>query len=48
MGFEDAHFLGAQVAAKVVFVVDQGANRGFIGRVEYNEMGPDGIHDATV
>ncbi|KAA8893247.1 hypothetical protein FN846DRAFT_979753 [Sphaerosporella brunnea] len=43
VGFDEAAFLGAQVAAKVVFVVDQGANRGFITRVEYNEMGPEGV-----
>lgn len=44
-GFDEAAFLGAQIAAKVVFVVDQGANRGFISRAEYNEMGPDGVVD---
>ncbi|KAF8473192.1 hypothetical protein BDZ91DRAFT_714159 [Kalaharituber pfeilii] len=33
-GFEEA----------VVFVVDQGVSRGFLSRVEYNEMGPTGIH----
>ncbi|KAI5843585.1 actin-domain-containing protein [Tricharina praecox] len=44
-GFDEAAFLGAQVAAKVVFVVDQGANRGFMSRVEYNELGPEGVTD---
>lgn len=44
-GFDEASFLGAQVAAKVVFVVDQGANRGFMSRVEYNEVGPEGVAD---
>jgi len=43
VGFDEAGFLGAQVAAKVVFVVDQGANRGFMSRVEYNELGPEGV-----
>ena len=43
VGFDEAAFLGAQVAAKVVFVVDQGANRGFMSRVEYNELGPEGV-----
>lgn len=43
-GYEEAGFLGAQVAAKVVFVVDQGINKGFMTRVEYNEEGPSGIH----
>jgi actin-related protein 9 len=44
-GFDEAGFLGAQVAAKVVFVVDQGANRGFMTRAEYNEVGPEGIRE---
>ncbi|KAI5820416.1 hypothetical protein BZA77DRAFT_273932 [Pyronema omphalodes] len=44
-GFDEAAFLGAQVAAKVVFVIDQGANRGFMSRVEYNELGPEGVSE---
>ena len=40
-----AGFLGAQVLAKVLFVVDQGQNMGFMTRVDYNENGPEGIHD---
>ena len=40
---EEAAFLGAQVAAKVVFVVDAGLSKGFMTRTEYNEMGPGGI-----
>jgi len=47
VGFEEAVFLGAQVAAKVVFVVDQGLSKGFMSRVEYNELGPQGIHDSS-
>ncbi|KAG0641809.1 hypothetical protein HOY80DRAFT_1134997 [Tuber brumale] len=43
-GFEEAAFLGAQVAAKVLFIVDQGASGGFMTRVEYNEGGPAAIH----
>lgn len=43
-GFEEVGFLGAQVAAKVLFVVDQGASQGFLTRVEYNEGGPSAIH----
>ena len=46
-GTEEAVFLGAQVHAKVVFVVDSGqgqSSRAFLSRVEYNEMGPGGIH----
>jgi actin-related protein 9 len=45
VGFDEAAFLGAQVAAKVVFVVDQGASKGFMTRAEYNEMGPEGIKE---
>lgn len=45
IGMEEAVFLGAQVAAKVVFVVDQGASKGFMSRLEYNEAGPTGIHE---
>lgn len=44
-GFEEAAFLGAQVAAKVVFVVDQGASKGFMTRGEWNDTGPSGIHE---
>ena len=41
-------FLGAQVAAKVVFVVDQGLSKGFMSRTEYNELGPQGIHESCL
>ncbi|KAL8912287.1 MAG: hypothetical protein Q9171_002659 [Xanthocarpia ochracea] len=44
-GPEEAAFLGAQVAAKVVFVVDQGLSKGFMSRTEYNDLGPQGIHE---
>ncbi|KAF2724533.1 actin-like ATPase domain-containing protein [Polychaeton citri CBS 116435] len=47
-GFEEATFLGAQVAAKVLFVVDNGQSNGFLTRTEYNERGPGGIHDVLV
>lgn len=47
-GMEDAVFLGAQVAAKVVFIVDQGVSKGFLTRTEYNEMGPEGIHTCAM
>ena len=47
-GMEEAAFLGAQVAAKVVFVVDQGSSKGFLTRVDYNEMGPAGIHECAM
>ncbi|RMD40808.1 hypothetical protein DV735_g4348, partial [Chaetothyriales sp. CBS 134920] len=39
-GMEEAAFLGAQVAAKVVFITDQGASKGFMTRTEYNDVGP--------
>lgn len=45
VGAEEAAFLGAQVAGKVVFVVDQGLSKGFMTRTEYNEVGPSGIHE---
>ncbi|KAJ0419192.1 actin-domain-containing protein [Aspergillus carlsbadensis] len=44
-GMEEAVFLGAQVASKVVFVLDQGLSKGFLSRVEYNENGPSAIHE---
>ena len=36
--------LGAQVMAKVIFIVDQGQSQGFMTRVQYNEAGPSGVH----
>ncbi|KAF2111610.1 hypothetical protein BDV96DRAFT_614509 [Lophiotrema nucula] len=45
VGFDEAAFLGAQVAAKVLFVVDQGASKGYMTRPDYNDQGPTGIHD---
>jgi len=47
-GMEEASFLGAQVAAKVVFIVDQGISKGFLTRSEYNELGPEGIHNCAM
>lgn len=44
-GLEEAFFLGAQVASKVIFVLDQGLSKGFMSRVEYNESGPSAIHE---
>lgn len=43
-GFEEAVFLGAQVAAKLFFVTDQGQNRCFVSRSTYNDDGPTAIH----
>ncbi|KAJ5594606.1 uncharacterized protein N7459_000814 [Penicillium hispanicum] len=44
-GSEEAVFLGAQMAAKVFFVIDQGLTKGYMSRVEYNESGPSAIHE---
>jgi actin-related protein 9 len=46
--YEEAVFLGSQVAAKVIFVVDQGLSKGFLSRVEFNEEGPTAIHQVQV
>ena len=45
---EESSFLGAQVAAKVIFVVDQGVTKGYMTRQEYNDLGPQGIHDSCL
>ncbi|KHJ30824.1 putative chromatin remodeling complex subunit [Erysiphe necator] len=42
--FDDAIFLGSQVAAKVFFVNDQGQSKAFLSRMEFNEDGPTAIH----
>ncbi|KAJ5774872.1 hypothetical protein N7457_009768 [Penicillium paradoxum] len=44
-GMEEAIFLGAQMAAKVFFVLDQGLSKGYMSRAEYNESGPSAIHE---
>ncbi|KAF2828580.1 actin-like ATPase domain-containing protein [Ophiobolus disseminans] len=48
VGFDEAAFLGAQVAAKVIFVVDQGQSKGYMTRPDYNDQGPQGIHDYSL
>ena len=45
VGYDEATFLGAQVAARVLFVMDANANKGYLTRTDYNEQGPAGIHD---
>jgi actin-related protein 9 len=45
VGYDEASFLGAQVAAKVLFVVDQGLSKGFMTRTDYNDQGPTGISE---
>jgi len=47
-GYEEAAFLGAQVAAKVLFTVDAGLSKGYMTRTDYNEQGPQGIHDCSI
>lgn len=47
-GHEEVGFLGAQFAGKVIFVLDQGINRGFMTRNDYNEKGPNGIMSVGV
>lgn len=44
-GYDEATFLGAQVAAKVLFIVDGGASNGYMTRTHYNDVGPGGIHE---
>ncbi|KAK6357938.1 Actin-like protein arp9 (SWI/SNF complex component arp9) [Orbilia blumenaviensis] len=44
-GFEECMFLGAQLGAKIYFVTDQGANKGFVSRADYNSLGPQAIHN---
>lgn len=49
IGHEEAGFLGAQVAARCLFVVGGGgAEKGFLTRSEYNESGPQGIHEVVL
>lgn len=47
-GYEEAVFLGAQVAARVLFMGDSGANKAYMTRTDYNESGPQGIHEYSV
>jgi len=50
VGYEEAAFLGAQVAARVLFVVDAqtGGSKAYLSRTEYNEQGPGAIHDVLL
>ncbi|KAK6532341.1 Actin-like protein arp9 (SWI/SNF complex component arp9) [Arthrobotrys megalospora] len=45
VGFEECMFLGAQLGAKIYFVTDQGASKGFVTRADYNSQGPQAIHN---
>lgn len=48
VGMDEAVFLGAQVAAKVLFIVDQGLGQGYMTRTDYNDQGPSGIRDVCM
>ncbi|KAK5169382.1 Actin-like protein arp9 (SWI/SNF complex component arp9) [Saxophila tyrrhenica] len=48
VGYDEASFLGAQVAAKVLFIVDGGQSNGYMTRTGYNEQGPNGIHECML
>ncbi|EOD48633.1 putative chromatin remodeling complex subunit protein [Neofusicoccum parvum] len=48
VGMDEAMFLGAQVAAKVLFIVDQGLGQGYMTRTDYNDQGPSGIRDVCM
>ncbi|KAI5356896.1 Putative Actin family, ATPase, nucleotide binding domain-containing protein [Septoria linicola] len=48
VGYEEATFLGAQVAGKLLFIVDGGASKGYMTRTDYNDQGPSGIHDVRM
>jgi actin-related protein 9 len=45
VGYDEAHFLGAQVAAKVVFISDANPNKSYMTRSDFNDLGPQGIRD---
>lgn len=47
-GSEEAVFLGAQMAAKVLFMIDQGMSKSFMSRTDYNDQGPSAIHDYSM
>lgn len=47
-GTEEAGFLGAQVCAKLFFSLDQNANKSYMSRTDYNELGPEGIRDCIL
>lgn len=48
VGYDEATFLGAQVAAKVLFINDAGLSNGYMTRTGYNEQGPSGIHECML
>ncbi|KAH9845409.1 SWI/SNF and RSC complexes subunit arp9-like [Teratosphaeria destructans] len=48
VGYDEAAFLGAQLAARVLFVVDAGASKGYMTRTDYNDQGPAAVHEVFV
>lgn len=48
VGYDEATFLGAQVAGKLLFIVDGGASKGYMTRTDYNDQGPSGIHEVRL
>ncbi|KAK4619582.1 SWI/SNF and RSC complexes subunit arp9 [Fulvia fulva] len=48
VGYDEASFLGAQVAGKVLFIADGGATKGYMTRTDYNDQGPSGIHEVRM
>jgi len=48
VGYDEATFLGAQVAGKLLFIVDGGVSKGYMTRTDYNDQGPSGIHDVRM
>lgn len=47
VGYDEAAFLGAQVAAKVLYVTDS-QNNGYMSRTTYNDQGPTAIHEVAL
>lgn len=47
-GYEEAVFLGAQVAVKVIFSGDTTSGKGYMTRTDYNEQGPQAIHEYSI
>lgn len=47
VGYDEAAFLGAQVAAKVLYVNDSSGS-GYMNRTTYNDQGPTAIHEVAM
>lgn len=47
VGYDEAAFLGAQVAAKVLYVNDS-TGSGYMNRTTYNDQGPTAIHEVAM